>query len=104
MSIEHSPARTVRSTFNNEPFVTEQKAAEFLNISVRTLQRWRSEPPIGGGICFYRLGPKRILYRISDCAAWAESRVLNSTSEDPVDKQPDGEIASHIENKIGEIK
>jgi hypothetical protein len=81
MSIEHSPARLTDWTFGNEPFVTEHEVAKFLNLSVRTLQRWRTEPPNGGGIRFYRLGTKRILYRISDCAAWAESRAFNSTSE-----------------------
>ena len=81
MTHETSAPEQAEIAFSNEPFVTEQKVAEFLGLSTRTLQRWRSEPPIGGGICFYQLGPKRILYRISDCVAWAEGRVKNSTSE-----------------------
>ena len=64
-----------------EPFVMEQEAADFLKVSVRTLQRWRTEPPAGGAPCFYKLGRKRVAYRISDLSAWAESRAFGSTSE-----------------------
>jgi len=78
MSLEHSPVRGTASA--NEPFVSEADAAEFLNISVRTLQRWRTEPPVGGGPKFYRFG-SRVNYLISRCASWAESRAFNSTSE-----------------------
>ena len=81
MSLEHSPARMAGSFFGNEPFVTERDAAKFLNLSARTLQRWRTEPPAGGGIRFYKLGPKRVVYRISDCASWAKSRAFGSTAE-----------------------
>ena len=81
MSLEHSPARMAGSIFGNEPFVTERDAAKFLNLSARTLQRWRTEPPAGGGIRFYKLGPKRVVYRISDCASWAASRAFGSTAE-----------------------
>ena len=64
-----------------EPFVVEQEAADFLKVSVRTLQRWRTEPPAGGAPRFYKLGRKRVVYRISDLSAWAESRAFGSTSE-----------------------
>ena len=64
-----------------EPFILEQEAAEFLKVSVRTLQRWRTEPPTGGGPPFYKLGHKRVAYRISDLSAWGESRAFGSTSE-----------------------
>ncbi len=86
MSLEHSPAKQTDkqtdSTFGGfEPFVPEDVAAEFLNLSPRTLQRWRTEPPHGGGPPFYRLGPKMIAYKLSVCGSWAENRVLGSTSE-----------------------
>ncbi len=74
MSLEHSPARA-------ESFVAERKAAAFLGVSVRTLQRWRTEPPKGGGPPFYKLGAKRVVYRLSDLSRWAESRSFGSTSE-----------------------
>ena len=66
-----------------EPFVAEVEAAKFLNVSVRTLQRWRTEPPAGGGPQFFKLGPKRVVYRLSGLSRWAESRAFNSTSEIP---------------------
>ena len=69
------------TTALREPFVIEQEAAEFLKISVRTLQRWRTEPPAGGGPRFYKLGRKRVAYRLSDLSAWAEGRAFESTSE-----------------------
>jgi hypothetical protein len=65
-----------------EPFVGEQEAADFLGVSVRTIQRWRTEPPSSGSpLKFYKLGAKRVVYRISDCVRFAESRSFNSTSE-----------------------
>lgn len=69
------------ATAPREPFVIEQEAAEFLKVSVRTLQRWRTEPPAGGALRFYKLGRKRVAYRLSDLSAWAESRAFGSTSE-----------------------
>ncbi len=64
-----------------EPFVGEQEAAKFLKVSVRTLQRWRTEPPVGGAPRFYKLGRKRVAYRLSDLSTWAERRAFGSTSE-----------------------
>jgi hypothetical protein len=83
MSIEHSPARDGQSFGNAaEPFVSEREAAEFLGVSVRTLQRWRIEPPTGGEpLIFYKLGAKRVAYRLSGCSRFAESRSYCSTSE-----------------------
>ena len=81
MSLEHSPARMAGSTSSPEPFISEREAAKFLNVSVRTLQRWRVEPPVNGGPRYYKLGSKRVTYRFSDCSSWGESRACNSTSE-----------------------
>lgn len=64
-----------------EPFVTERAAAAHLGISVRTLQRWRTEPPIMGAPRFYKLGTRRVAYRISDLSRWAEERAFSHTSE-----------------------
>ena len=75
-----------RSTFPEnhlnrpEPFVTEPDAAAFLKVSERTLQRWRVEPPAGGAPRFFKIG-KRVAYRLSDLARWAETRAFESTSE-----------------------
>lgn len=74
MSDSHSPDAL------REPFIDEREAARFLNISVRTLQRWRTEPPENGPPRFYRLG-RRVAYRFSDLTAWAEAQACFSTSE-----------------------
>ena len=82
MSLEHSPARDGRGVGDGiEPFVPEVEAAKFLNVSVRTMQRWRTEPPAGGGPQFFKLGPKRVVYCLSVLGRWAEGRAFNSTSE-----------------------
>ncbi len=82
MSLEHSPARDGQSFGNGaEPFVTEREAAKFLGLSVRTLQRWRTEPPAGGAPCFFKLGTKRVAYRLSVLSAWAERHAFASTAE-----------------------
>ncbi len=83
MSLEHSPSRAADAGgHGNEPFVTEREVAAFLKISVRTLQRWRTEPPTGGApLKFYKLGARRVGYRLSDCSRFAESRSYHSTSE-----------------------
>ncbi len=81
MSLEHSPARDGQGFSNGaEPFVGEREATRFLNLSVRTLQRWRTEPPAFGAPRFYRLG-KRVAYRISVLSAWAERHAFTSTAE-----------------------
>lgn len=83
---QHLPSSAKVSTPPNangsrEPFVIEREAAEFLRISVRTLQRWRTEPPTGGGPRFFKLGQKRVVYRLADLTDWAERRAFESTSE-----------------------
>jgi hypothetical protein len=83
LNSEHSPARYGQGVCNDaEPFVDEREAANFLRVSVRTMQRWRTEPPAGGPpLIFYKLGAKRVAYRLSDCSNFAESRSYHSTSE-----------------------
>lgn len=78
---EHTPTITGDQGKDAEPFVGERKAAEFLGLSVRSLQRWRTEPPDGGAPTFFKLGAKRVAYRLSDLTSWAEGRAFNSTSE-----------------------
>jgi excisionase family DNA binding protein len=59
-----------------EPLLTENQAAEFLNLSTRTLQAWRIK---GGGPRFARLG-RAVRYRQADLNEWLESRTLVHTS------------------------
>lgn len=58
-------------------FLTERETAEFLRVSVRTVQRWRvtgAGPP-------FRAHGRRILYAASDLENWSASRTARSTSE-----------------------
>jgi predicted site-specific integrase-resolvase len=59
-----------------EPVQSEEDAAKALNVSVRTLQRWRVE---GRGPAFVKLG-KRVGYLESRLRAYVESCVRQSTS------------------------
>jgi predicted DNA-binding transcriptional regulator AlpA len=56
-------------------YLTEREFSERFNIPARTVQRWRTT---GDGPPFVRLGPRRILYRVSDAEHWAESRTFAS--------------------------
>ena len=63
-----------------EPFVDEKVAARHLDISVRTLQRWRTDPPDGGGPRFFKIGAKRVAYKLSGLDRWAETRAVDGAS------------------------
>ncbi|MCK0172346.1 helix-turn-helix domain-containing protein [Aliiroseovarius sp. S1123] len=58
-------------------YLTEAQTAEMLNISARTLQRFRLE---GGGPKFCKAG-KRVLYAIPDLETWLKEHRHASTSE-----------------------
>jgi len=57
-------------------FIDEQRAAEFLCQSVRTVQKWRVT---GYGPKFYKSG-RSVRYRRRDLMAWADRRRHGSTS------------------------
>lgn len=59
-------------------FITEDKAADYLCQSVRTLQKWRVT---GFGPLFYKPG-RSVRYRRRDLHSWAETRRRASTSQD----------------------
>ena len=56
--------------------IKEREAAQFLGLSVRTLQayRWR-----GGGPQFIQLSKRCIRYRRSDLTAWADNKLRDNT-------------------------
>lgn len=60
------------------PLLTEDETAEGLNLSTRTLQRFRQQ---GGGPPYVRLGERRVAYVPADVQTWVRSRVVASTSE-----------------------
>jgi hypothetical protein len=54
-------------------YLTERQFCERYLVSARTAQRWRVT---GDGPPFVRLGPHRIVYRLSDIEAWAAGRTF----------------------------
>jgi predicted DNA-binding transcriptional regulator AlpA len=52
-------------------FLTQRELSARCHVSERTLERWRGT---GDGPAFVRAGPRRILYRLSGCEAWAAAR------------------------------
>ena len=57
--------------------LNQKAAADLLNVSERTLERWRVE---GSGPPFMKAG-RRVLYRESDIEAWLNASKVTSTSE-----------------------
>jgi excisionase family DNA binding protein len=51
--------------------LTQDEAAEYLRVSPRTLQRWRTEA--GMGPPWHRAG-RRVLYKQRDLDAWLEQQ------------------------------
>jgi len=62
-------------------FLTTVECAELLRLSPRTLERMRVQ---GAGPRYVKAGPgvrAKVLYRLSDIAAWTNARCFGSTSE-----------------------
>jgi hypothetical protein len=57
---------------NPDVLLTEVQSAEFLSLSTRTLQAWRSS---GGGPLYVRAG-RAIRYRHRDLLSWVESNTI----------------------------
>jgi excisionase family DNA binding protein len=58
-------------------YLTTEKLAEFLNISVQTLNKWRWE---GKGPRFVKLG-SRVVYDQADVEAYMAQQVRRSTTD-----------------------
>ena len=58
--------------------VAEKAAADFLNVTTRTMQSLRQR---GGGPRFMRLSARCIRYTRADLKAWAEERLRTSTAD-----------------------
>jgi excisionase family DNA binding protein len=59
------------------PYLSERQVAEALNLSVRTLQRWRLE---GRGPLFVRIG-RAVRYPQSEIEKFLKSMLRQSTSD-----------------------
>jgi len=58
-------------------FLNNDEAAQFLNLSPRTLEKQRV---IGGGPRFRKFG-RRVLYALTDLRVWANERTCETTSD-----------------------
>ena len=56
-------------------YLTNKEAAEFLNLSPRTLNKQRV---YGGGPQFHKFG-RRVVYALLDLEAWASARACGAT-------------------------
>ena len=59
--------------------LTEQQAAEYLNVSPATLRDWRYR---GDGPRHVRYSARCVRYALADLDAWVTSRTVQSTSEE----------------------
>jgi hypothetical protein len=66
------------SAAGRSPFLSNDEAAAFLNLSPQTLNKYRV---IGGGPPFRKFG-RRVRYALEDLESWAAARRRNSTSDD----------------------
>lgn len=58
-------------------YLTTEKLAEFLNISIQTLNKWRWE---GKGPRFVKLG-SRVVYDLADVETYVAAQVRQSTTD-----------------------
>ncbi len=70
--------RTTRRTSSTQPQRLDTiRAAKFVGLSKRTLEKWRYE---GGGPPYLKLG-RRVLYSLGDLEEWIGRQRRSSTSE-----------------------
>lgn len=64
-----------------EQLLTSREAAAFLGVAPETLDNWRCQ---ARGPAFIKTTPSprgKVLYRVSDIAAWQEANLFSSTSD-----------------------
>ncbi len=65
--------------------IDEAAAADFLDLSVRSMQGFRYR---GRGPPFVRISSRCVKYRRIDCREWAEARIRTSTSDRGQEAKP----------------
>lgn len=82
---ERDYAQEVRDADFWYGYIDEQQTALFLGVTERTIQNWRHR---GEGPVYYEISSRCLRYRRIDLKAWADARVLTSTS-DSITRQTD---------------
>jgi hypothetical protein len=67
----------MQSSSDLDVSLNENQAAEFLGLSVRTIQTWRVR---GGGPRYCKIG-RSVRYQRADLAAFRQSHLVGSTAE-----------------------
>ena len=68
----------LRDEDHYDRLINEKEAADYLGYTDRALQNWRLR---GGGPLFVRVSKRSIRYRRRDLIAWAEAKLVKSTSD-----------------------
>lgn len=72
----HEPASKL--LHDPDALATEREAADFLGVTARALQKWRTT---GNGPLFVHISSRCVRYRRRDLLAWSEAHLKSSTSE-----------------------
>ncbi|MBN8542845.1 MAG: helix-turn-helix domain-containing protein [Alphaproteobacteria bacterium] len=72
------PEKCSFAKLDSELHIDEKHASEYLGISYRTLQGYRTK---GGGPKFVKIGKKTIRYKVSDLIAWSDDNKKMNTSK-----------------------
>ncbi len=68
----------------SDAYLTEREFSDRYHVHPRTAQRWRAS---GEGPPFVRVGPRRVLYRLADCEAWAAGRTFQHQADELAQKR-----------------
>ncbi len=69
----------IKELIEADVFLTTSQASKFLNISARTLEKYRLTA-MGGGPSFVKYG-RAVRYPPSELMSWRNERLMNNTSE-----------------------
>ena len=72
------PINGIEQPQDPDKLIPEREAAEFLGVTVRTMQSYRQR---GGGPKFVRLSARAVRYRRRDLIAYCDARLVRSTSD-----------------------
>ncbi len=70
--------RTITENENPVSLLNESQTAQFLGLTIRCLQNWRSR---GGGPPYIQISRRAIRYRRADLEAWIDARIVANTTD-----------------------